>query len=701
MAVVTRPPALDKSINTTEQTPRNIADVLAEELARIAENILPPNAEDIAYDNTASGLTATNVQDAIDEVISSQADVIADTMADLTENKTATVTDGVADFETIDGSLVKSLVVEIEPSQSGSGTPSPSNIRPITGWTQEDVTVVGKNKLPLVLADIKSANTDGTWTGNDYTISGVTFTVLVDSDDNVIGIKTNRTANAQIIFYLGNTPNSGDYILNGCPAGGSHVDGYSIYITGVYVYDIGSGTNVSLSGTSYPVAILIRNGTDVSNKTFLPMLRLSTVTDSTFEPYHGKTYTTPFNQTVYGGTLDVLTGELTITHGYVDLGSLTWARSSTRDSSKYRFNASHTPLPKPTATNADIPNLYSSNYTAISPSDTYQNVTGATIAANGSIYMYDEALATSTGAEFKTAMNGVQLVYELETPTTISLTPQTVKALVGENHIMASTGDVLECKYSELINGDDIELSEKSSIYSNAGSHNAIYRGKYLGTAVTAEQYSAINDGTFKDLFIGDFWTINGVNWRIAHFDYWLNTGDTNCTTHHVVIVPDSNLYTAQMNDTNTTEGGYYNSAMRGGANYPTGGNLANAKTAIDNAFGSSHILSHRELLTNATSNGNASGWAWYDSTVDLMSEIMVYGTLAWSVGGKGYEVGIDKEQLALFRLDHSRICNRATWWLRSVYSATPFAAVRYDGSANSSNASSSVGVCPCFAIRG
>ena len=84
----------------------------------------------------------------------------------------------------------------------------------------------------------------------------------------------------------------------------------------------------------------------------------------------------------------------------------------------------------------------------------------------------------------------------------------------------------------------------------NAGFHNSIYRGKNLGTSVTTDQWNAIYDGTFDDLFIGDYWTIGGVNWRIAAFDYWLHCGDTECTTHHVVIVPDSCLYNAQMHNT-------------------------------------------------------------------------------------------------------------------------------------------------------
>lgn len=236
----------------------------------------------------------------------------------------------------------------------------------------------------------------------------------------------------------------------------------------------------------------------------------------------------------------------------------------------------------------------------------------------------------------------------------------------------------------------------------NAGAHNAIYRGKYLGTSVTADQYSAISAGTFDDLFIGDYWTIGGVNYRIAAFDYWLRTGDTECTTHHVVIVPDSNLTTAKMNDTSITTGGYVGSDIYTGNNSNTG--LSTAKTTINSAFGSAHILTHRGLLTNAVSGNAASGWVWYDSTVELMNETMVYGHEANSekvAGGLNYNVGIDKTQLPLFAHDPSKITNRAAWWLRSVVSSANFARVYTYGIAYDASASNnSYGVRPAFAIK-
>lgn len=242
-------------------------------------------------------------------------------------------------------------------------------------------------------------------------------------------------------------------------------------------------------------------------------------------------------------------------------------------------------------------------------------------------------------------------------------------------------------------------------LFNNAGAHNAIYRGKSLGSTVTTEQYAAIKAGTFDDLYIGDYWTIGGVNYRIAAFDYYLNSGDTSCTTHHVVIVPDTCLYNAQMHNTssgdyeggaaNTTTGGYVGSDM-----YKS--NLEQAKTTIKSAF-SGHVLKHRIYLTNAVANGRASGGAWCDSEVDLMCEQMVYGSGIFSPVSDGSNVPanyrVEKSQLPLFQHEPSRICNRATWWLRDVITASRFALVTSGGGANYYNASNSLGVRPAFCI--
>lgn len=233
-------------------------------------------------------------------------------------------------------------------------------------------------------------------------------------------------------------------------------------------------------------------------------------------------------------------------------------------------------------------------------------------------------------------------------------------------------------------------------LYDNSGAHNAIYRGKYLGSSVTETQWDAISAGTFDDLYIGDYWTIGGVNWRIAAFDYYYNCGDTNFTKHHAVIVPDTVLYTHAMNDTNITTGAYVGSKM-----YTEG--LEQAKTTISNAFGSSHVLSHRIYLSNATSNGKASAGAWTDSTVDLMCEHMVYGSGIFSPVSDGSTVPnnyrVEKSQLPLFAHNPRMIGVRSTWWLRDVIASAYFAYVASAGSAASNVASYAGGVRPAFCI--
>ena len=235
--------------------------------------------------------------------------------------------------------------------------------------------------------------------------------------------------------------------------------------------------------------------------------------------------------------------------------------------------------------------------------------------------------------------------------------------------------------------------SVRNVLADGAAAHNCIYRGKNLGTSVIAEQYAAISSGKFTDLYIGDYWVIKGVTYRIAAFDYYYNCGDTNFTKHHVVIVPDMSLYKAQMNTSNVTTGGYTGSAM-----YKS--NLAQAKTTIKAAFGSAHVLTKRELLTNAVNGNTPSGWAWFDSDVELMNEVQVYGSVAWGAhDGNGYNVASGDGQFPLFMFDRTKLHNREDYWLRDVSSATAFSLVNGGGFANLYAASYSLGVRPAFCI--
>lgn len=240
------------------------------------------------------------------------------------------------------------------------------------------------------------------------------------------------------------------------------------------------------------------------------------------------------------------------------------------------------------------------------------------------------------------------------------------------------------------------------SIEDNAATHNMVYRGKALGTSVTSEQWAAIKAGTFKDLYLGDYWSIGGMDYIIAAFDYWYKCGDTACNTHHAVVIPRSQLYTYKFNPTNTTEGGYVGSDL-----YKNG--LTQAKTTFNTAFGAAHILNHREYLVNAVTNGKPTGSDWYDSTVDLMNENMVYGGRQFSPMPDGTDpwntcrnYTIDKSQLPLFRLAPWMSFVRNQWcWLRDVVSAAGFASCGGYGNADCPAASGAGGVWPAVGLIG
>lgn len=276
-----------------------------------------------------------------------------------------------------------------------------------------------------------------------------------------------------------------------------------------------------------------------------------------------------------------------------------------------------------------------------------------------------------------------------------------VTITVDPSTVYVTEEDLLE-KADELTQDYDAKFSDLKSIVvaSNSGAHNTIYRGKditdlfYNGTL--SQQIAA---GTFDDIFIGDYiiGKTSGRKYLVADINYRLHCGDTECTKPHVLMIPERIMGTAQMNDSHVTTGGYVGSKM-----YTT--NLAQFKTVIQNDFGSGHILNHRELLTNAVTDGKSSGWAWYDSTIELMNESMVYGHNAWG-SHHGYETGIDKSQLSLFKHKPDLIVtlndagSRYWYWLRDVVSSSNFAGVDPYGSAYYSGAGTSGGVRPAFLI--
>ena len=249
-------------------------------------------------------------------------------------------------------------------------------------------------------------------------------------------------------------------------------------------------------------------------------------------------------------------------------------------------------------------------------------------------------------------------------------------------------------KTSELIN-DSGFLTLQSLSANSIPFHNSYPRCKYLGTSITDAQNTAIKNRTYDDLFIGDYWTINGVNWRIVAIDYYFNVGDTNFDKGNIIVMPDTVLYNAQMNATGTTADAYSGSLMRTQ-------NLNNARTIAQNAFGS-HLANHRILLANSVDNSGPNNWSWCDSDgVELPNEVQIYGTRVWGSALKGFDVATQKYQFPLLALAPQFVNIRQGYWLQDVSSlsvSSLFALAPYDCYVASYIASYSAGVRPSVTL--
>lgn len=342
----------------------------------------------------------------------------------------------------------------------------------------------GKNKLPLVLADIKANNTSVTgasWSGNVCTLRDVTITVLTDTDGNITGFKFNGTVNGNGTFYLNNVLGlaSGDYILSG-----GHTNPKRIYFyNGTSWYDDnGSGKNFTISGTeaSQQVGIVLTNGETYNNEIFYPMIRLATESDATFAPYSNicpisgideveievsdgesepTTTTIPLPSTMYDGDVDVTSGDADENNGFVEFdGSDDEGWQIASDATAW-FYTNLNNVPFSSSVSAVMSNLFKSDF-----SDSPWNIDDNAWIRYGQLHVRPDSIIAPSGqtaeglAEFKAwlAQNPLEVCYELATPTTISFTPADVELIEGTNVVSANTGDIsMTVKYDRLADLED------------------------------------------------------------------------------------------------------------------------------------------------------------------------------------------------------------------------------------------------------
>jgi len=618
-------------------------------------------------------------------------------MADMTS---ATITGNPLLFTTDSEQVASNTVITFEPIQAGSGDPSPSNPRAISGY--DNVRIIASKKN---LFNPEWLNKSGMTHNSDGSYSGSPTTISTNFSSGIGGVIV--APNTQYVFTFK------------AKATGGSASELGMYYSVTYTDGTFDEYNFANSPTDYTQATIVTNAsksvarfnllfaTSNTNTWYINDVQLEKgSTATTYEPYNPITdISEQLPTTIYGGALVVESGKLVVTHKAVDMGDLDWV-----------YNGNNMFL-------AGFPSDSKgpSNNWNFATCEVYRVATNdfgdkSIVINNGNYITGRRALVLDTSYSdasiFKTAVTGKKIVYKIDPDVTIQLPPAQVKLLLGSNTV-TTNGTSISLTYRK---GEVAKLSDLEGIadgmeavadfikclsYEGAGLHNSICRGKYLGDHITAEQLAEIKSGRFRDLFVGDYWVINGHEYYIAHLDYWLHTGDIECVKHHAVIVPATSLVTGKMNNGNVVTGAYAGSDFKTGANSNTA--LADIKAIIQADFGSANILTHRELFANAVDGNSASsGWGWADSDIDLMNETMVYGHCVCSKPGTYghiYEVGIDKSQLELFAKRPDLITTRGYWWLRDVVTSTYFACVYHVGYAGLDYASNSFGIRPAFAI--
>ena len=225
-------------------------------------------------------------------------------------------------------------------------------------------------------------------------------------------------------------------------------------------------------------------------------------------------------------------------------------------------------------------------------------------------------------------------------------------------------------------------------------------RGNYLGSSLSSDQKTAINNGSFSGLFLGDYWAINGIDWKIVDFDYWWPA----LNVHHLAIMPRTSLYSGTMNNGNITTGAYVGSSM-----FISG--LNTALTTIATAFGDINKIPNRTgNFNNATnpSTGIITTATPKTVRIELPSEEMIFGTKF--ISNQGYlPAGADHmpsrygwKQLAYYQIISTHNSNDSTnYWTRDVANQFAFVGVDSNGDAKPIDAGATYGVRPIFALVG
>lgn len=320
-------------------------------------------------------------------------------------------------------------------------------IQSFNGYDRPWAGGTGKNMAHVTIADGTAAGVTTTNNGDGtVTFSGAPTTTAV----RYVAIGINLTAG--VTYALSGRPQSAD-LPNDVWLGIYPLDSTSV-ITGTA--DRGSGsTYTPTEDMTVRLGARFPSGTTLDNVTFSPMLRLAD-TDPSFEPWenicpiYGYTaasahvshnsdlsdptnYAASFGQTVYGGTLDFVTGVLTMTMAFAELtGTESYSGTTNISLSRSSVGGGKT-------SGAIISDRFKSGYSGSANFGSVRlSSAGAIQFSNNDLYFADAAAFKAWVAEQYAAGAPVQLCYELATPQTIQLDPQAITTFQGRNNIWAS-----------------------------------------------------------------------------------------------------------------------------------------------------------------------------------------------------------------------------------------------------------------------
>jgi hypothetical protein len=369
--------------------------------------------------NESAQQSAVNAQTSATNAAASEAAAkryAEDSAAYLGAYPTDTASGSVASFSDGANVPVKSLVVNIDPVQSGIGDPSPTNVRPISGWTGMKVSRAGKNLFDK--AKYQNLITDFEYSLEGYRCKAIQ---LVPNTTYAISI-TPLVAAENPVLLLNNVEKVNDRGFFDCRLGTHTQKAFTTDDTGcLYI-------GVSPSGTSNSN---VNARLDAIN---LQIEQADAATD--YEPYQGNTCTIDWETeaaTVYSGKLDVTNGELVIDRAYKKYDGSADENWYTYASTGYRVPATDI-----APSGSGICNLAPT----VSSASSY----GVMFSASANYIYFFKSVSewgVETVSDLRTwlASNNVEVCYELATPITIQLNPHEVTALLGSNNIWADTGD--------------------------------------------------------------------------------------------------------------------------------------------------------------------------------------------------------------------------------------------------------------------